>query len=95
MLKRDPARGIYHKEKLTGLPFQIVITGELEGDEYAAYRALTDRTKEEDVLCVLKIDGRKPMLRCILMLRSILSQRKTRDSWEHMGGKCHVKQRIV
>ena len=33
----------------TDLPFQIIITGELKGDEYAAYRALTDKADEADV----------------------------------------------
>ena len=41
--------GIYHVVKLTDLPFQIVITSELEGDEYAAYRALSDKASERDV----------------------------------------------
>ena len=41
--------GIYRVIKLTDLPFQIVITSELEGDEYAAYRALSDKATERDV----------------------------------------------
>lgn len=41
--------GIYHVHKLTDLPFQIVIGNELKGDEYAAYRLLTDHADEKDV----------------------------------------------
>nr|MCR5767142.1 hypothetical protein [Lachnospiraceae bacterium] len=41
--------GIYHVVRLTDLPFQIVITSELEGDEYAAYRALSYKASERDV----------------------------------------------
>ena len=44
-LKADAAKGIYHVEGITDLPFQIVITGELEGPEYAAFRALTDHAR--------------------------------------------------
>ena len=43
------APGIYHVTGITDLPFQIIITEELQGDEYAAYRALTDSAKEADV----------------------------------------------
>ena len=47
--------GIYHVRKLTDIPFQIVITDELEGDEYAAYRVLTDHAREEDVKTITNI----------------------------------------
>ena len=42
-LVKDRTHGIYHVKGLTDLPFQIIITSELEGDEYAAYRALYSR----------------------------------------------------
>ena len=48
-LVRDRIPGIYHVKGYTNLPFQIIITGELEGEGYAAYRALTDRAEEADV----------------------------------------------
>ena len=48
-LVRDDVAGIYHVKGYTDLPFQIIITGELEGEEYAAYRALTDRAEKADV----------------------------------------------
>ena len=35
------APGIYRVKGITDLPFQIIITSELEGDEYATYRALS------------------------------------------------------
>lgn len=53
-LIRDAVPGIYHVEGYTNLPFQIIITGELKGEEYAAYRALTDRADETDVERVVK-----------------------------------------
>ena len=61
-LVRDEVPGIYHVKGMTDLPFQIIITGELEGGEYAAYRALTDKAEKDDVEHVVKdaeseIDG--------------------------------------
>ena len=48
-LKTTSIPGIYHVKKLIDLPFQIVITNELQGEEYAAYRVLTDHATEKDV----------------------------------------------
>ena len=45
----DEIAGIYHVTGITDLPFQIIITGELEGKEYASYRALTDKAIKTDV----------------------------------------------
>ncbi len=52
-LIRDKIPGIYHVVGITDLPFQIIITSELEGNEYSAYRALTDTAKEADIENVL------------------------------------------
>ena len=41
--------GSHAVKGIIDLPFQIVITSELEGGEYAAYRALTDRADKTDV----------------------------------------------
>ena len=41
------------------LPFQIVITSELEGSEYAAYRALTNHASGVDVEQVIRDDSRE------------------------------------
>ena len=54
MLVRDGTPGIYHVKGYTDLPFQIIITGELKGDEYAAYHALTDKVDEADVKRILE-----------------------------------------
>ena len=51
-------KGIYHIEGITDLPFQIVVTGELEGAEYAGYRAISNRPREEDARQILE-DGYK------------------------------------
>jgi hypothetical protein len=48
-LIRDEVPGIYHVKGYTNLPFQIIITGELEGEGYAAYRALTEKADAADV----------------------------------------------
>ena len=48
-LTKGDAPGIYRITGITDIPFQIVITGELQGEEYAAYRALTDKAAEKDV----------------------------------------------
>jgi len=48
-LTKGDAPGIYRVTGITDIPFQIVITGELQGEEYAAYRALTDKAVEKDV----------------------------------------------
>ena len=58
-LVRDDVPGIYHVNGIVDLPFQIIITGELEGDEYAAYRALTDRAAEVDVERIIQEIGKE------------------------------------
>ena len=58
-LSADATRGIYHVEGVIDLPFQIVITGELEGSEYAAYRALTDHASASDVEQIIRDGGRE------------------------------------
>ena len=45
-LTKGEAPGIYRITGITDIPFQIVITGELQGEEFAAYRALTDKAAE-------------------------------------------------
>ena len=45
---------IGHVRGFSNLPFQIVITSELEGDEYAAYRALTNKASEIDIERVVR-----------------------------------------
>ena len=48
------APGIHYVKGITDLPFQIVITSELEGEEYAAYRALTDKAERADVEYIVR-----------------------------------------
>ncbi|MBQ9306709.1 MAG: hypothetical protein IJ229_02190 [Clostridia bacterium] len=52
----DEEKGIYHVKGITEFPFQIVIMTELEGDEYAAARAMIDgdRASVEDIQRWLK-----------------------------------------
>ena len=58
-LLQDPTKGIYHVAGIMDLPFQIVITSELEGPEYAAYRALTDHANGADVEQVIRDGSRE------------------------------------
>jgi hypothetical protein len=48
-LQKTKWPGIYYLTGITSLPFQIVITSELTGPEYVAFRALTDKANKEDV----------------------------------------------
>ena len=48
-LQKTQWHGIYNLTGITPLPFQIVITSELEGLEYVAFRALTDKASKDDV----------------------------------------------
>mgnify|MGYP007069905391 CR=1 FL=1 len=56
-LKEDPTKGIYHIEGIIDLPLQIVITSELEGPEYATYRALNENASKDDVEQVIRDGG--------------------------------------
>lgn len=58
-LTEDAIKGIYHVKGIIDLPFQIVITSELEGPEYAAYRALTDHASGVDVEQVIRDGSRE------------------------------------
>ena len=55
-LKPDEAPGIYHIVGLIDVPFQIVITSELVGDEYATERAMIDdeRANVDDIKLVME-----------------------------------------
>lgn len=48
------ATGICHIEGISVLPFQIVVTRELPGKEYAGFRAISKKPKEADILQVIK-----------------------------------------
>lgn len=53
ILEATNCKGLYRVIGMTPLPYQIVITEELEGREYAAYRALTNHTDVRDISVVL------------------------------------------
>ena len=58
-LVRDETPGIYHVKDYTNFPIQIIITGELKGEGYAAYRALTDKADEADVERIIEGVGQE------------------------------------
>ena len=53
-IEPDETKGIYH---ITGwqvsIPIQIIVTTELEGDEYAGFRAISRKPRQEDVRLML------------------------------------------
>ena len=51
------APGIYYVKGLVDLPFQIVITSELEGEEYIEYHNLTDKVTRADIEHLIRIAG--------------------------------------
>ena len=51
------APGIYHVKGITDLPFQIVITSELEGEEYIEYHNLTDKVTRADIEHLIRHAG--------------------------------------
>ena len=53
------APGIYHVKGIVDLPFQIVITSELEGEEYVAYHNLTDKVTQTDIEHLVRIAGKE------------------------------------
>ena len=53
-LVRTDTPGIYHVKGFVDLPFQIIITSELDGGEYAAYRVISDKAKRADVERLIK-----------------------------------------
>ena len=57
-VEKGPADGIYYiKNWEVSFPIQIVVTGELKGEEYAGFRAISKKPKEEDVLAFMKEHG--------------------------------------
>ena len=49
----NTSKGIYYVKKITDLPYAIVVIDELEGDAYAAFRALSDHASEKDIESVM------------------------------------------
>ena len=57
-LVNGPAKGIYYiKNWIVGIPIQIIVTGELKGEEYAGFRAISRKPKEKDVASFLRENG--------------------------------------
>ena len=57
-IEKGPADGIYYiKNWEVNIPIQIVVTKELKGEEYAGFRAISKKPKEEDVLAFMKEHG--------------------------------------
>ena len=48
-LEKTDVKGIYLVKGIIDMPFQIVMTSEIEGAEYAAYRVLKSQVDEKDV----------------------------------------------
>ena len=53
-IEPDETKGIYHITGwLVNIPIQIIVTTELEGDEYAGFRAISRKPRQEDVRQIL------------------------------------------
>lgn len=64
-VEADETKGIYHiKDWKVDFPIQIVITTELEGKEYAGFRAISKKTKLEDIQQIIHevIESEDPKL---------------------------------
>ena len=48
-LEETDVKGIYLVKGILDMPYQIVMTSEIEGEEYAAYRVLKSKVDEKDV----------------------------------------------
>ena len=58
-VENGPAKGIYHINNWdVNIPIQIVVTGELDGEEYSGFRAISKKPKEKDVLAFMKKHGK-------------------------------------
>ena len=53
MIFATDVKGVYRVEKITAFPFQIILSDELQGAEYAAYRVLSDHARVDDVEIML------------------------------------------
>ena len=61
ILRASEAKGIYHVIGMTPLPYQVVIVEELEGREYAAYRALSKHAEIQDIAVILDSMKESPL----------------------------------
>ena len=53
-IEPDETKGIYHiKGWKINIPIQIVVTTELEGEEYAGFRAISKKPRQEDIRQIL------------------------------------------
>ena len=57
-LVNGETKGIYYIVGMVDIPFQIVITSELVGEKYAAYRALNDHADQKDVEIIIENGGK-------------------------------------
>ena len=85
-LEKTAEPGIYRVIGLTELPFQIVITSELEGEKYAACRALTDKANEADVERVISEGSKaRDAIRNYYRIFVDLIAQKNLDVFEEIG----------
>jgi len=96
-LVKGNAQGIYYVKGLTDLPFQIVITGELAGAEYAAYRALTegaDKTDVEQIIEDVEKETDSVIRRHYQILLSQIS-RKNIETMESIRGENEMEDALM
>ena len=72
LIKSD-VPGVYYVKGLTDLPFQIVITDELQGEEYAAYRSLSVKVKDTDFDSLIISGGKETSDVCREYYRNLIN----------------------
>ena len=98
-LENGETAGIYYVTGMIDVPFQIVITGELEGEEYAAYRALARHASEEDVNRIISGKEDEPPEEEVIadyyrVLLRLLSQ-KNRELFEKIGKESKMEDVLM
>ena len=75
-LSPTETRGIYTVKGVAGIESRIILTGELEGPEYVAYRALSSDPAEDDLKALVREAGEDK--RIVAYVRVILNHTATR-----------------
>ena len=80
-VKPDAVKGIYHIENWkVDFPIQIVVTTELEGDEYAAFRAISKKPDLDDINLVMEMAEKEKDPEVKGLLRQFLEMLSKLDS---------------
>ena len=80
-VKADKVKGIYHVENWkVDFPIQIVVTTELDGKEYAAFRAISKKPDLDDIQLVMEMAEKETDPEVKVLLRQFLEMLSKLDS---------------